>query len=288
SMTLGLLLVTLLLTTAPPPATPLPFVRYQTLFSLAHSLTSRVAALRASRGDQAGAARARLIADKLDFTTRGVGLGFWAAFGSMGWDYVKNYAWRDAASFEMLGAVSDLNELMRAVAELARLDSEAERATWLRGHYGDVLRVSKSLLGRLLKVFRQSVYYWRSSLQSRMAPLDVEDPPVVLLTQKFEVKQGNVGLYLCVSQAYYEAQAGLVDGRLFLYLVLSFEWGPLECLHTKGPIREVVETVQREVIEGELLKDCLELGTNDLKGLIQVVKDIALQFSSTDTGRSDL
>ncbi|KAK3001106.1 hypothetical protein RJ639_021432 [Escallonia herrerae] len=129
----------------------------------------------------------------------------------MGWDYVKNYAWRDAASFEMLGAVSDLNELMRAVAELARLDSEAERAAWLRGHYADVLRVSKSLLGRLLKVFRQSV-----------------------------------------------------------------------------PIREVVETVQREVIEGELLKDCLEIGTNDLKGLIQVVKDIALQFSSTDTGRSDL
>ncbi|KAK2982512.1 hypothetical protein RJ640_012757 [Escallonia rubra] len=226
-MVLGLLLVALHLTTAPPPPTPLPFARYQTLFSLAHSLTARVAALRASRGDQAGATRARLIASKLDFTTRGVGLGFWAAFGSMGWDYVKNYAWRDAASFEMLGAVSDLNELMRAVAELARLDSEAERAAWLRGHYGDVLRVSKSLLGRLLKVFRYT--RGRTSCNGHLPYQDV-----------------------------------------------------------KGSIREVVETVQREVIEGELLKDCLELGTNDLKGLIQVVKDIALQFSSTDTSRSDL
>lgn len=48
-----------------------------------------------------------------------------------------------------------------------------------------------------------------------------------------------------------------------------------------------METVQREVVEGDLLRDCLELGSNDLKGLIQVFKDIALQYSST-SGRSDL
>lgn len=49
----------------------------------------------------------------------------------------------------------------------------------------------------------------------------------------------------------------------------------------QGPLREVVETVQREVVEGELLRDCLELGSNDLKGLIQIFKEIALQYSST-------
>lgn len=54
----------------------------------------------------------------------------------------------------------------------------------------------------------------------------------------------------------------------------------------KGPLREVVETVQREVVERDLLRDCLELGSNDLKGLIQVFKDIALQYSTS--GRSDL
>lgn len=48
-----------------------------------------------------------------------------------------------------------------------------------------------------------------------------------------------------------------------------------------------METVQKEVVEGDLLRDCLELGSNDLKGLIQVLKDMALQYSSS-SGRSDL
>lgn len=43
-------------------------------------------------------------------------------------------------------------------------------------------------------------------------------------------------------------------------------------------VREVVETLQKEVVEGGLIRDCLELGSNDLKGLIQVVKDLLLQF----------
>lgn len=43
-------------------------------------------------------------------------------------------------------------------------------------------------------------------------------------------------------------------------------------------VTEVVETLQKEVVEGGLIRDCLELGGNDLKGLIQVVKDLLLQF----------
>ncbi|KAK7360920.1 hypothetical protein VNO77_02938 [Canavalia gladiata] len=45
-----------------------------------------------------------------------------------------------------------------------------------------------------------------------------------------------------------------------------------------GVVREVVETFQKEVVEGGLIRDCLELGNKDLKVLIQVVKDLLLQF----------
>jgi hypothetical protein len=44
-----------------------------------------------------------------------------------------------------------------------------------------------------------------------------------------------------------------------------------------------VKTVQREVVEGGLLKDCLELGSNDLKGLLQIFKDLASQFYSNSS-----
>lgn len=46
----------------------------------------------------------------------------------------------------------------------------------------------------------------------------------------------------------------------------------------QGTLREVVETVQREVVDGGLLRDCLELGNNDLQGLIQILKDLGLQY----------
>ena len=56
----------------------------------------------------------------------------------------------------------------------------------------------------------------------------------------------------------------------------------------QGPFREVVETMQKEVVEGDLLRDCLELGTNDLKGLIQVLKDMAAQYTASTFSRTDL
>ncbi|XP_022140084.1 uncharacterized protein LOC111010824 [Momordica charantia] len=196
----------LLLLTAPPPSLSFSFSQFKTLFSLAHSLMSRVANLRASRGDFSGSQRARLIAQKLE---RGLGLGLWGPMWSLAWDYAKNYAWRDLAYTELYDAVYDMNELLRAFAELARLESDTARAGWVSRNYQSVLRVSNSLLQRLLKVFRKS-----------------------------------------------------------------------------GAWREVVETIQAEVVDGGLLKDCLELGSGDLKGIVQILKDLALNFySSTGTGR---
>ncbi|KAK4857502.1 hypothetical protein QYF36_001667 [Acer negundo] len=56
---------------------------------------------------------------------------------------------------------------------------------------------------------------------------------------------------------------------------------------SEGALREVVETVKIEVVDGELLRDFLELGSNDMKGLIQVFKDLVLQYSPSpsDYGR---
>nr|TKR83936.1 hypothetical protein D5086_0000262820 [Populus alba] len=51
--------------------------------------------------------------------------------------------------------------------------------------------------------------------------------------------------------------------------------GLSKCFINRVIKRRWCETVQREVVEGDLLRDCLELGSNDLKGLVQIVKDLA-------------
>ncbi|PSR98661.1 Transposase for transposon Tn4430 like [Actinidia chinensis var. chinensis] len=130
-------------------------------------------------------------------------MGFWSLAWSLAWD-VRNFAWSDAASFELLGAVSDANELLRYLSELGRVESDAQTVEWVGRNYRTTLRVSMSLLQRLLNFFGQS-----------------------------------------------------------------------------GLLREV-ETVQKEVVERDLLRDCLERGSNDLKGLVQIFKYIALQYSCSD------
>lgn len=206
----ALLLLLFLLLTTTITTTAFSFSRsysqYKTLFSLSHSLLTRVSNLRASRGDISGSNRAKLIAQKLE---RGLGFGFWGLSWSVGWDYAINYAWGHFDYRELYGAVSEMNELLRFLGELTRSGSEIERATWVAGNYKNVLSVAQSVLRRLVKVFRQS-----------------------------------------------------------------------------GPLKEVVETVQREVVEGDLLRDCLELGSNDLKGLVQIVKDLASQFYSSSSSSS--
>ncbi|KAL3522594.1 hypothetical protein ACH5RR_015428 [Cinchona calisaya] len=203
-----LLLFLLLLTPRPTLSLSFSLSHYRTLLSLSHSLALRVANLRASRGDFVGSARAQTIAQKIESLQ---GLDFWKLTWNLGWDYLKNY-WRDTLSFSNLAsAVSDLNELLRSLNELSRVDSDSERVAWVGRNYSRIFSVSGSLFNKLLKVFRQS-----------------------------------------------------------------------------GPLREVVETMQKEVVDGDMLKDCLELGTNDLKGLIQVLKDIALQYGASTSKRAEL
>ncbi|MBA0807750.1 hypothetical protein Gohar_023535 [Gossypium harknessii] len=56
----------------------------------------------------------------------------------------------------------------------------------------------------------------------------------------------------------------------------------LKVFKKSGALREITETMQREVLEGGLLRDCMELGSNDLKGLIQIFKDLASQSSTSN------
>ncbi|KAL4335504.1 hypothetical protein GQ457_07G029930 [Hibiscus cannabinus] len=59
----------------------------------------------------------------------------------------------------------------------------------------------------------------------------------------------------------------------------------LKVFKKSGVLREITETMQREVMEGGLLRDCLEIGSNDLKGLIQIFKDLASQYSTTSSSQ---
>ncbi|XP_056684220.1 uncharacterized protein [Spinacia oleracea] len=152
---ISLLLLCLLVFTPPNPTDALvSYSQLRTLLSLSHSLSSRVATLRASRGDTEGARRARFIAGKLNY---GLGLKLWPTIWSMGWDYLRNYAWRDTMSFrDAFGIAADFNELLSSLSELTRLRSDSQRAAWVARHYKSVLRVSKSMFNRLLSVFSKS------------------------------------------------------------------------------------------------------------------------------------
>ncbi|RZC65216.1 hypothetical protein C5167_008909 [Papaver somniferum] len=203
------LVLCLILSTSLLPAEAVSFVQLRTLISLSKSLMNRVSNLRASRGDYPGSQRAKKIADQL----KGGGLGLYKGMWSMGIDYLKNYAWGDVgSSTDMFRAISEIKEILMGLNELTRLNSDQERAAWVVRNYQKLFSISKSILWKLLQVFRRS-----------------------------------------------------------------------------GPLREVVLILQEE-IEGGLLKDCLELGANDLKGLVQIVKDLALQYStaSSSSSRADL
>jgi len=42
----------------------------------------------------------------------------------------------------------------------------------------------------------------------------------------------------------------------------------------QGAIRNCVLAIQREVLEGDLLRDVLRLGPTDLDGIVRMVKDV--------------
>lgn len=127
------------------------YFRFREFFSLAHSIFTGVANLRAARGDVAGTDRARKIANSLENVS---GFGFlklvWSA-----WSW--NWFLKELPFTELYGAVSDINEFLRNLNELTRLESAAERAVWLTRNYQNLLTVTKSLSRKLLKAFSQSV-----------------------------------------------------------------------------------------------------------------------------------
>ncbi|KAH7686312.1 hypothetical protein IHE45_04G097300 [Dioscorea alata] len=165
------------------------------LFSISHSLMTRVANARAARGDLRGANRARSIATNF----RLIG-GGWTSIFSAGWDFARNYAWRDGGGIPISEVSRSATELLAAVAEFSRFDSAADRGRWLLRRYPRLFAVSKSLMESLLQVFNRS-----------------------------------------------------------------------------GPLKEAMVVLQEELVDGELLRDCLEVGAGDLEGLLTIARDL---FSS--------
>ncbi|KEH36677.1 hypothetical protein MtrunA17_Chr2g0285101 [Medicago truncatula] len=126
------------------------YYRFRNFLSLSHSIFTGVANLRTKRGDIAGAERAKTIANSLEKVN---GFGFvklvWSAWS---WKWML----KELPLTEMYGAVSDVNEFLRSLNELTRLESAGERAVWLSRNYQNLLTVTKSLFSKLLKAFGQS------------------------------------------------------------------------------------------------------------------------------------
>ncbi|WOL14649.1 hypothetical protein Cni_G23430 [Canna indica] len=139
-----------LLISQPPAAEGLWLGQWGTLVSLSHSLLSRVANAREMRGDQAGAERARQIADKFRFIG-GSGGGLW----SLGWDFAWNYGWRSGGvpTAEISGAAA---RLLEALAEARRIESGAERARWALRNYRELVKLADPLFKSLLRTFSRS------------------------------------------------------------------------------------------------------------------------------------
>nr|XP_043611419.1 uncharacterized protein LOC122583041 [Erigeron canadensis] len=200
--------LTLILLTTPSPSSSFiipPPHSFHTLFYLSHSLLTRVANLRATRGDISGSARVKTLANKIDF------------------------------GFEMFQVVSDINELMKGLIELSRLESRADLVEWVRRNYRSLLKGFMSL-SRLLKVFPHSVDKYMK---------------VIRYNLEFIQEIQNKGV-----------------------------------LQIQGPLKDVVALVRAEIVYGGLLEDCLELGSSDIKGVIQILIDVALQYTSN--GKSEL
>jgi len=181
------------------------FQGWRKVSSLLQSIMSRVAALRASRGDFTGAQRATTIAEGLHSSVR-----WWRTLGSVGWDYIVNYAWRESFSrpSHYAQVLFHFNEILSAFDELMQARSETEKVQWISQNYQRVLRISKSLLQKLLAIFSQS-----------------------------------------------------------------------------GPLRETIMAIQKEIADGELIRDCLQLGAADVKGLLQVVRDLIVRFLAAPSSR---
>lgn len=146
------LLFVLILTPSAPRARALLVTQWSSLLSLSHSLLSRVANARAARGDVAGAARARAIADRLSLL--GVGRGAW----SLGRDFLWNYAFRGGGGGAEASRTA--SRVLAALSEASRIKSTAEMRRWVLRNYPDLVALSDSFIQTLLRTFSRSVSFY--------------------------------------------------------------------------------------------------------------------------------
>ncbi|KAL9233965.1 hypothetical protein vseg_008895 [Gypsophila vaccaria] len=48
-----------------------------------------------------------------------------------------------------------------------------------------------------------------------------------------------------------------------------------------GPLKEMLEILKEEMEEGDFVKDCLEVGAKDLRSLIQILKELSSQYTTS-------
>ncbi|XP_010481546.1 PREDICTED: uncharacterized protein LOC104760342 [Camelina sativa] len=97
------------------------------------------------------------------------------------------------------------------------------------------------------------------------------------MVTEFNRAESNAGKASAVARSY--GKALRVSKKLLNRLLRIFG--------KSGALRELWEMIQAEVVDGELLQDCLEVGGNDVKSLLQIAKDMALQFFSSQSSSSD-
>ncbi|AED95281.1 hypothetical protein AtNW77_Chr5g0129381 [Arabidopsis thaliana] len=97
------------------------------------------------------------------------------------------------------------------------------------------------------------------------------------LVTEFNRAESNADKASSVARSY--GKALRVSNKLLRRLLRIFA--------KSGALREFWEMVQAEVVDGELLQDCLEVGGNDVKSLLQIAKDMAVQFFSSQSRSSD-
>lgn len=52
-----------------------------------------------------------------------------------------------------------------------------------------------------------------------------------------------------------------------------------------GAVRELLLIIQKEIVEGDLVKDCLEIGSKDLEGMVRIAVDLFFSPSHFGTDR---
>ncbi|KAH7306711.1 hypothetical protein KP509_22G026200 [Ceratopteris richardii] len=129
---------------------PTSGLNWCTARSLASSLLHRIANRRLSKGDAAGAERINHILYSFDN-----GLSFWRNIGSIGWDYIIHYSWRNLNPSQVFDIMRLIGDIQSALSEFLQLQTDVDRLRWISLNYGKILQLAKTSLQKLLKLFDQ-------------------------------------------------------------------------------------------------------------------------------------